>query len=81
MTCVVNPGPDGHIPIEPYGGRRRVDRLLVRDTTTHRSHLAGYAFATTLTNLTDHLPVCMSLRVAKHHVSHQHSQQQLEEIQ
>ncbi|KAF4532969.1 hypothetical protein B566_EDAN000657 [Ephemera danica] len=62
MTSVVNPGEDGRIPVKPYGGMRRVDRLLFRSPNPKVScKLAGYAFSTALTNMTDHLPVCMSI--------------------
>nr|CAD7453631.1 unnamed protein product [Timema tahoe] len=43
------------------GGKRRVDKILTH--RLHRVKVLGYAFLTTLTNLTDHLPVVMTFQV------------------
>nr|CAD7569362.1 unnamed protein product [Timema californicum] len=43
------------------GGKRRVDKILTHKL--HRVKVLGYAFLTTLTNLTDHLPVVMTFQV------------------
>nr|CAD7263015.1 unnamed protein product [Timema shepardi] len=48
------------------GGKRRVDKILTHKL--HRVKVLGYAFLTTLTNLTDHLPVVMTFQV-KHNRS------------
>nr|CAD7398699.1 unnamed protein product [Timema poppensis] len=42
------------------GGKRRVDKILTHKL--HRVKVLGYAFLTTLTNLTDHLPVVMTFQ-------------------
>ncbi|KAJ9582461.1 hypothetical protein L9F63_003154, partial [Diploptera punctata] len=59
MTSVAKPGANGFIDPLPYGGKRRVDKILYRGNT---SDIVGYCFLSTLTNLTDHLPVCMSFK-------------------
>jgi len=59
MTSLVQPGPGGFVEPLPYGGRRRVDRILYRGSM---KEIIGYCFLSTLTNLTDHLPVCMTLK-------------------
>jgi hypothetical protein len=58
MTSVVQPGPEGHVEPLPHGGRRRVDRILYKGST----EIVGYCFLSALTNLTDQLPVCMTLK-------------------
>ncbi|XP_069702626.1 sphingomyelin phosphodiesterase 3-like isoform X1 [Periplaneta americana] len=59
MTSVVHPGPGGYVEALPHGGRRRVDRILYKGAT---KEIIGYCFLSALTNLTDHLPVCMTLK-------------------
>lgn len=57
MTSTVQPGPAGYVEPLPCGGRRRVDRILYKGST---KEIIGYCFLSALTNLTDHLPVCMT---------------------
>jgi len=59
MTSVVQPGPGGFIEPLPFGGRRRIDKIVYKGST---EDIAGYCFVSALTNLTDHLPVCMTLK-------------------
>lgn len=57
MTSIVQPGPEGYVEPLPCGGKRRVDRILYKGST---KEIIGYCFLSALTNLTDHLPVCMT---------------------
>lgn len=59
MTSVVQPGPGGFIEPLPCGGRRRVDKIVYKGSP---EDITGYCFVSALTNLTDHLPVCMTLK-------------------
>ena len=59
MMSVVQPGPGGFIEPLPCGGRRRIDKIVYKGSA---EDITGYCFVSALTNLTDHLPVCMTLK-------------------
>ena len=50
----------GEIVAESWGGKRRVDRILVRRRSSVK--VIGIAFSTVLAGLTDHIPVALSLQ-------------------
>ncbi|XP_047003443.1 sphingomyelin phosphodiesterase 3-like [Schistocerca americana] len=58
--AVANRDKDGLIRPVPWGGMRRIDRILFNKTISG-SVPVGYCFSTALTNLTDHLPIYMTL--------------------
>lgn len=53
----------GDIVAETWGGKRRIDRILVRRDSPVK--IVGYAFSTALAGLTDHIPVALSLQSTK----------------
>ncbi|XP_046400495.1 sphingomyelin phosphodiesterase 5-like [Ischnura elegans] len=60
MTAVVQPDWAGRVKPQPYGGMRRVDKIIMHKST--KTKTLGYGFVTALTHLTDHLPVCMTIQ-------------------
>ncbi|XP_071449888.1 sphingomyelin phosphodiesterase 5-like [Hetaerina americana] len=60
MVAVVRPDPAGEVKPVPFGGMRRVDKILMNEST--KAKILGYGFVTALTHLTDHLPVCMTIQ-------------------
>lgn len=60
VTRLVKPDVDGYVPEKRYGGMRRIDRILYHKFP--RVEVTGYSFITALGNLTDHIPVCMTLQ-------------------
>ncbi|KAK7870133.1 hypothetical protein R5R35_011107 [Gryllus longicercus] len=60
VTKLVKPDADGYVPEKRYGGMRRIDRILYKRLP--RTEVTGYSFVTSLGNLTDHIPVCMTLQ-------------------
>lgn len=61
MYCQPEPDHDGEVRPKPFGGRRRIDRILV-DTECQQSKVIGYQFLTCLAGQTDHVPVAMSIK-------------------
>jgi endonuclease/exonuclease/phosphatase family metal-dependent hydrolase len=51
----------GKIVSEEWGGKRRIDRILVNHDNP--ACVTGFAFSTALAGLTDHIPVSLSLQV------------------
>ena len=51
----------GAVVAQPWGGQRRIDRILVRPGLEARTTGAGYV--TALAGLTDHIPVVTGLRL------------------
>ncbi len=51
----------GMIVAEKWGGRRRIDRILIRKDSPAK--VVGYAFSSVLAGLTDHIPVALSLKL------------------
>ncbi|XP_066993235.2 sphingomyelin phosphodiesterase 5 isoform X2 [Anabrus simplex] len=60
VNQLVTPDEDGNIPHVQYGGMRRIDRIIF--SKAYQVEVVGYCFSTALTNLTDHLPVCLQLK-------------------
>ena len=52
---------NGVVVQEPWGGKRRIDRILVRRDSPCRT--VGLAFSTSLAVLTDHIPVSLTLKL------------------
>ena len=61
MYCQPKPDEDGEVRPKPFGGRRRIDRILV-DTEECQSKVEGYQFLTCLAGQTDHVPVALTLK-------------------
>lgn len=52
---------EGKIVSEVWGGKRRIDRILINHESS--ACITGFAFSTALAGLTDHIPVSLSLKV------------------
>lgn len=52
----------GKVVCESWGGKRRIDRILLRKDSP--AQVVGYGFSSVLAGLTDHIPVTLSLKVA-----------------
>ncbi|XP_057370306.1 sphingomyelin phosphodiesterase 3-like [Daphnia carinata] len=52
---------DGKVVRESWGGKRRIDRILLRKDSP--AQVVGYGFSSVLAGLTDHIPVAVSLKV------------------
>lgn len=61
MVCQPKPDEDGEVRPKPFGGRRRIDRILV-DTKECQSKVEGYQFLTCLAGQTDHVPVALTIK-------------------
>ena len=63
MYCQPQADLDGIVRPKAFGGRRRIDRILV-DTTNEecQSKVEGYQFLTCLAGQTDHVPVALTLK-------------------
>ena len=70
MYCKPQADSDGIVRPKAFGGRRRIDRILV-DTSTSgntsskqecQSKVEGYQFLTCLAGQTDHVPVALTLK-------------------
>ena len=48
---------------ETWGGKRRIDRILMRKDSP--ANVVGYAFSSALAGLTDHIPVALSLKLKR----------------
>ena len=59
----------GKIITESWGGKRRIDKILINNET--KARIAGFAFSTALAGLTDHIPVSLSLKVETTETRHQ----------
>ena len=55
------PNKDGQVVAQSWGGKRRIDRILLRKDCPAKP--VGYAFSTILAGLTDHIPVCMTVQI------------------
>lgn len=51
----------GEVVAETWGGKRRIDRILLRKDSP--AQVIGYAFSSALAGLTDHIPVAMSVKL------------------
>ncbi|KAG8233161.1 hypothetical protein J437_LFUL014113 [Ladona fulva] len=60
MTSIAKPDSNGVIKALPYGGMRRVDKILINNSV--KVNILGYGFISALTHLTDHIPVCMTVK-------------------
>uniref|UniRef100_A0A0P5XL57 Sphingomyelin phosphodiesterase 3 n=1 Tax=Daphnia magna TaxID=35525 RepID=A0A0P5XL57_9CRUS len=60
----IDPSTDknGKVVCESWGGKRRIDRILLRKDSP--AQVVGYGFSSVLAGLTDHIPVTLSLKVA-----------------
>eukprot|EP00095_Tigriopus_kingsejongensis_P001554 maker-scaffold137_size321222-snap-gene-0.11 protein:Tk01554 transcript:maker-scaffold137_size321222-snap-gene-0.11-mRNA-1 annotation:"hypothetical protein DAPPUDRAFT_322081" len=63
MVCDPKPDSQGQIKAEPFGGKRRIDKILYDPRYPTRP--TGYAFYSTLAGLTDHIPVALTLSRSK----------------
>lgn len=61
MYCQPKADENGEVRPKPFGGRRRIDRILV-DTKACQSKVEGYQFLTCLAGQTDHVPVALTLK-------------------
>ena len=64
MYCKPQADSDGIVRPKAFGGRRRIDRILVDTTTSQecQSKVEGYQFLTCLAGQTDHVPVALTLK-------------------
>ena len=60
MYCQPKADEDGEVKPKIFGGRRRIDRILV-DTKNGQSKIEGYKFLTCLAGQTDHVPVALTI--------------------
>nr|CAH0101671.1 unnamed protein product [Daphnia galeata] len=64
-TALASIGPatnkNGEVVAETWGGKRRIDRILLRKDSP--AQVIGYAFSSALAGLTDHIPVAMSVKL------------------
>ena len=58
MVCDPQPDKHGEVSVQPFGGMRRIDKILYR---TGSASLQGVGFVSALAGLTDHVPVVTSL--------------------
>ena len=61
MYCQPKADDDGEVRSKIFGGRRRIDRILV-DTKSCKSEVEGYQFLTCLAGQSDHVPVALTLK-------------------
>ncbi|TRY67707.1 hypothetical protein TCAL_02291 [Tigriopus californicus] len=59
MVCDPRPDSEGQIKAEVFGGKRRIDRILYDPKCPTQP--TGFGFYTTLTGITDHVPVSLTL--------------------
>ena len=69
MYCKPQADSDGIVRPKAFGGRRRIDRILVDTSTSDntskqecQSKVEGYQFLTCLAGQTDHVPVALTLK-------------------
>jgi len=60
QQTAVDPARQSQIDAASWRGKRRTDRILLRDDSS--AQVVGYAFSTVLAGLTDHVPVVMSVQ-------------------
>merc|ERR1712150_225200 len=59
MFCDPKVDPDGILRRKPFGGMRRIDRILVDKRMPGKA--SGVSFYSTLASLTDHVPVGVTI--------------------
>ena len=63
MVCDPQPDQNGEVTLQPWGGMRRIDKILHRNGS---AAVRGVGYVSALAGLTDHVPVVTSLSCTYH---------------